>query len=112
VVTVIAILTLVEHISGVSFGIDTLILNRPWGQRASAAPMRMGLPASTSFTILGIALLLATSFARRARQIASVLAVAPVGIASMSLVGYLFGADQLFGIARLTVIALQSCMML
>ena len=35
-------LTLVEHATGLNLRIDTLLLERPWGQNAAAAPMRMG----------------------------------------------------------------------
>jgi PAS domain S-box-containing protein len=98
-------LTLLQHITGADFGIDTLILSRPWGQTAAAAPMRMGPPASTSFAILGTSLILSTA-GGRLRRIASWLGLATIGIASLSLAGYWFGADQLFGVARFTGIAL------
>jgi PAS domain S-box-containing protein len=104
-------LTLFEHISGINLGIDTLLIERPWGQRAATAPMRMGLPASTSFVILGLALLFAT-LGDRWRRIASVLAVLPLCIASLSLTGYWFGADQLFVVPRFTGIAWQTSTML
>jgi hypothetical protein len=100
-------LTLLEHIAGLNLGIDTLLFVRAWGQRASAAPMRMGLPASTSYFIFGVALLLATS-GRRLRRVASACAITLMGIASLSVVGYAFGADQLFGVSRLTGIALPT----
>src|SRR5262245_65938291 len=60
-------LTLVEHVAGVDLGIDTLLLERSWGQAAAAAPMRMGPPASLSFLMIGAALALSGS-GTRARQ--------------------------------------------
>ncbi len=104
-------LTLVQHLTGLNLGIDTLLIDRPWGQRAATSPMRMGPPASTSFLILGAALIM-TTFRARARWLASVLALLPVAIASLSLTGYWFGADQLFGVARFTGIAWQTSTML
>jgi PAS domain S-box-containing protein len=100
-------LTLVEHLAGVNFGIDTLLFERAWGQRAAMAPMRMGPPASTSYLISGTGLLLAT-YGTRGRRIAAALGIVVVAIASLSLIGYWFGADQLFGVARFTGIALQT----
>jgi PAS domain S-box-containing protein len=100
-------LTLLEHLTGVTLGIDTLLFESQWGQRAAAAPMRMGPPASTSYLIIGAGLLLATA-APPARRVASALAVVIAGIAALSLVGYGFGADQLFGVARVTGIAYQT----
>lgn len=107
IVMVISGLTLAEHITGINFGIDTLLFERPWGQTAATAPMRMGPPASMSFFSLGIALTLATLGAR-ARLMATTLAILTAAVASLSLVGYFFNADQLFGIARYTGIALNT----
>ncbi len=100
-------LTLLEHLASVNLGIDTLLFHRSWGQRAAVAPMRMGPPASTSYLIIGTGLVLATD-GPRGRRFASALAIAIVGIASLSLVGYWFGADYLFGAARFTGIAFQT----
>ncbi len=109
-VIVIAGLTFSEHLFGWNLGIDTLLVKQQWGQTAAVAPMRMGPPASISFAILGVALYLATTNTR-GRQIASSLAVLPVAIASLSLAGYWFRADELFGIARYTGIAFQTSTM-
>lgn len=100
-------LTLLQHVTGANFGIDTLLSDRPWGQRAATAPLRMGPPASSSYLVIGVALILATSGARR-RGMASALAIVVLGIATLSLVGYWFHADQLFGVARFTGIAFQT----
>ncbi len=110
IVILLAGFTAVEHISGVNFGIDTLLVDRPWGQRAALSPMRMGPPACAAFLILGVSLLLA-SRGPRARSIASRLAIVPVLIALLSVTGYWFGANQLFGIARFTAIAFQTSTM-
>jgi signal transduction histidine kinase len=106
-VAVVAALTIFELVTSVNLGIDTLLFNRPWGQRASTAPMRMGPPASMSFFILSVALILST-YGVPARRIASGMATSVVAIASLSLIGYWFGADKLFGIARITGIAWQT----
>lgn len=99
--------TLFEHISGVNLGIDSLLFNRPWGQRAAASPNRMGPPASTSFLILGMALFLTTGDSRSRRQ-ALALANVPIAIASLSLIGYWFGSDRLYTVVHLTGIAFQT----
>ena len=100
-------LVLYQHLTGINMGIDTAILAREWGQKASAAPMRMGIPASISYLILGIAVFLA-SWNGFARRIASLLALGTVAVVSLSLMGYWFGADQLFGLAHYTAIAFQT----
>lgn len=100
-------LTLLQHVTGLNLGIDTLLLTREWGQTAAVSSMRMGPPAATSFTVLGLALVLATGSSEQ-RRIASALALLPSGIALLSLIGYLFGADQLFVLPRATGIARQT----
>ena len=99
-------LTLFEHIFHVNLGIDTLLFERPWGQRASISPMRMGLPASVSLLMLGSGLLLA-SLGFYQRRLASTLGLGVVAIVSLSIIGYWYGADQLFLVPRFTGIALQ-----
>jgi len=100
-------MTLLEHVTGASFGIDALIIERPWGQMAAAAPMRMGPPASLSFLLAGTALLLAT-LGPRARACAAGLGAAVVAIGTLSLTGHLYGASEMYTLPRLTGIAMQT----
>jgi signal transduction histidine kinase/CheY-like chemotaxis protein len=95
----------------VNLGIDTLLFERDWGQRASAAPMRMGLPAAISFVFVGISLALAT-YGNTARKTAAAFALGVAGITSLSMIGYWYDADQLFLIPRYTGIAWQTSSML
>ncbi len=104
-------MSLFQHITGVNLGIDEFLFKGDWGQAAATSPMRIGPPASVSFLILGTALILA-AFGSRFRRVASVLAVFPVAVASLSLVGYWFGANQLFGIGRYTGIAWQTAVLI
>ena len=111
IVAVVGGLTLVEHVTGIDLGIDTLLFDRPWGQSAAAAPMRIGPPASISYLIIGTALLLA-NFGPRARGASAAMGVVVTAIAMLSLIGYLYGAHQMFTIPRLTGIAMQTASMI
>jgi PAS domain S-box-containing protein len=104
-------LTLVEHLTGIDLGIDTLLIARTWGQGAAAAPMRIGPPASTSFLVLGTALVL-LGRALRARGVAAACGVLVVATAALSLTGYLYGAKQMYTVPWVTGIALQTASML
>ena len=105
-------LTLVEHLSGIDLGIDTLVIaDRPWGQFAAAAPMRMGPPASLSFCMIAAALMLG-GVAPRARRLGAGLGVAVFAIATLSLSGHLYGAQQMYTLPRLTGIAFQTASVL
>jgi PAS domain S-box-containing protein len=104
----IGLATLVEHAWGVDLGIDALFtFGRPWASTATVAPGRMGPPASTSWSLLGIGLLAALG-ERRARQTAAALGLAAVTIGALSFIGYLFGANPLYAVAPLTAIALPT----
>lgn len=96
--------TLFEHLSGINLGIDEILFKGTWGQTAATAPNRMGVPASVSYLILGAAISM-SSRTWRCRCLASGLAVLPLAIGLLAIVGYWFGASQLFGVARFTAIA-------
>jgi hypothetical protein len=104
-------LTLGEHLSGINFGLDTLLSERNWGQAAAASPMRMGPPASTAFLLAGAALVLLNR-GLRARRMSAVLAMVVVTIPMLSLIGYLYGAAQMYTIPSLTGISLQTASVL
>lgn len=103
--------TLFEHVSGIDLGIDQWFIRAPWGIRAAMAPGRPGPPAALSFTLLGLALVLLTSGVK-ARRAVPALGIFVTGLASLSLIGYLFGADPLYAVARFTGIAMQSATMI
>ena len=102
--------TLLEWITGVSFGIDSLLLfRREWGRVGVIVPGRMGPPGSLSWTLIGTALLLASLAKRPAwRRWVSVLALLSLMLGLISTVSYLYGASILHTMPRLTVIALQT----
>jgi len=105
-------MTFLEHLTGVDFGIDTLLFAaRPWGQYAAAAPMRMGPPASLGFALIGIALLLQT-FPDRARSVGAGLGVVVVVIGTLPLTGHLYGASQMYDVPGVTGIAMQTASVL
>ena len=71
VVALVGSLTLLQHLTGWNLGIDTLLFSEAPGAVATAAPNRMGPPASTSFVFLGVALVLTASGARARRWAAA-----------------------------------------
>jgi len=99
--------TLVEHIGRLDIGIDQLFATEPPGALGVVGPNRMGPPASFCFTLLGTALLLLTRSrsAARFRATHQSLAVAAAVTALVPIAGYLYGANELYGIARYTGIA-------
>ena len=102
---------LFEHATGIDLGIDGLLtFDRTWGQRGVLVPGRMGPPASTSWTLIGSSILAASVFRRgtKARSVALILAWVAASVAAFSLVGYLYDAELLYTLPRLTIIAAQT----
>jgi PAS domain S-box-containing protein len=104
-------LTLFEHVSGLSLGIDTLLFDEPLNARATVAPGRMGPPASICFTLIGIALVIRT---RRTPyyRVAIGMAITVLIIAQLSLTGHLYGADAMYSVPRFSGIAMQTATIL
>jgi len=109
-VLLIAAATIFENLAGVDLGIDTLLMfDRDWGSRATLAPGRMGPPGSLSWTLIGAALMLTSLGGVNARRrMVPVIGLVVCGIASLALMGYLFGADTLYTLPKLTAIAFQT----
>ena len=107
VVLAVGALTLVEHVASVDLGLDQLLATEPPGAAGVVRPNRMGPPASFSLTLLGTALLLLARSRPSARLRAAhqPLAVAAGVTALIPTIGYLYGANQLYGLARYTGIA-------
>ncbi|HEX5042332.1 MAG TPA: ATP-binding protein [Candidatus Polarisedimenticolaceae bacterium] len=103
-------LTLAEHVLRMDLGIDTLLFDEPPGAVATMAPGRMGPPASLSFLLLGLGLCLGGG-TPRARRAASAIGTVVLALAALSLVGYLYGVRELYGLARVTGISFQMATM-
>jgi signal transduction histidine kinase len=103
-------LTLSEHLAGWNLGIDELLFTEAPGAAATASPNRMGLNASTSLLLDGLALFYLARGGPRGATIAQALAVVSLSLAAVPIAGYLYGAEQLYGIARYTGIALHTAL--
>ena len=99
-----------EYASGIDLGIDGLFLfGRTWGRSGVIVPGRMGPPGALSWTMLGLSIVLASIRSRQwPRAVAPSLALVAMAIASLSLIGYLYGASDLYTLPRVTVIAFQT----
>ena len=107
VVLTLGALTLAEHLFGIDVGIDQILASEPPGAAGVLAPNRMGPPASLSFTLLGTALLFLSARhpGGRLRGAHQPRALATFLVALLPVVGYVYGASGLYGVARYTGIA-------
>jgi signal transduction histidine kinase len=101
-------LTLVEHLSGWDVGIDQLLFTEAPGAAATVSPNRMGPNASTNFVIAATALLLLARAGSRGIVAAQSLALIGLVPAMVAVAGYVYGAEQLYGLAAYTGIALHT----
>jgi PAS domain S-box-containing protein len=112
IVCALGAMTLSEHLVGWNLGIDALLFREPPGELATASPGRMGPPASTSFTLIGLALLLLEWRTRRNRSPSQGLAVVVAVIALLPLLGYVTRARELYSVASVTGIAFHTALSL
>jgi len=110
VAALIGFATFIEQIFLIDLRIDNLLIKDTGAQGATASPGRMGPPAATMLMLLGTSLVLLTA-SPAARRVATALGLIVLAIVSLSLTGYIFGADQLYSIPRLTGIAFQTSTM-
>jgi signal transduction histidine kinase/ActR/RegA family two-component response regulator len=101
---------LFQSASGIDLGIDGLFLfGRTWGDTRVVVPGRMGPPGAMSWLLIGLAIVLASIRSRPwPRAVAPAVALFATAIASLSLIGYLYGASALYTVPALTAIALQT----
>jgi PAS domain S-box-containing protein len=102
--------TFCEHLLGWNLGIDQLLAREPAGAAATSSPGRMGLPASVSFLLIGTGLLfLSRDEDRRSRHEPFALLAGLLNL--LALVGYLYGASELYAVAKWTGIAWPTALM-
>ncbi|ACB76214.1 ATP-binding protein [Opitutus terrae] len=105
-------LTLVEHLTGVSFGIDQWLFTELPGAPGTTAPGRMGPPASICFLLGGLALALLDAPERRQRLLAQLFALVVCCIGVVPIIGYLYGMDRLYAVPKYTGTALPTAVAL
>jgi signal transduction histidine kinase len=109
VVAIVALLTLLQHLLPVDFGIDMLLYPEPPGSPATAAPNRMGVPASVCFALLGTTLCL-LALGRRRQRLAIAFCLLVFALGMLSLTGYWYDAEAIYALPRLTAIASQTAL--
>jgi PAS domain S-box-containing protein len=117
IVAALGISAITQTAAGINLGIDTLLMfGRDWGQLGTVSPGRMGIPGAVSWSLLGTAIVLSAvslrsqnvGRPRMSGEAAVVLALVALSISLLSLIGYLYGAEALYMIPRVTVIAVQT----
>lgn len=112
-VGVLGVLNLTQYVIGTDLGFNhQLLFGRDWGRGATVAPGRIGPPASLSFVLIGLSLVLLGTRSASARRCAPGLALLVVLLMMFSLLGYLFGARDFYAIPWLSAISFPTATML
>ncbi len=107
------LLSLLQYISGIDFGFNhQLLFGREWGSGATMAPGRFGPPASISFLLIGIALMLRSTNRDALHRAVPAIALVVVLFMTFSLLGYLFDARNFYAIPGFSAISLPSASVL
>ena len=109
IVTLLGLLTLGEYIFDLNLGIDQLLYGDLQTPIASY-PGRMSITTALNFSLLGIALLLMDLKANRGVRLAHFLALIAGAIASIALIGYLYGVESLYSVGAFSSMALHTAL--
>ena len=103
--TVIAGLTLLEHLLDVDFGIDQFLAREQPGALGVLYPNRMGPPGAVSFTLCGIGIFFLLQGKRGAIRVAQFLGFILCLLGLMGLLGYIYKVEGFYAAPRMTAIA-------
>ena len=104
----IGLATMLQHLFGWDLGIDQALFHESAGEAATSSPNRMGPPASLSLPLIGLSYLFMDARSRRGQRISQVSALLALVIATIPILGYVYGVRELYGIASFTGIALPT----
>ncbi len=109
--------TIFQIVSDIDLGVNTYFtFGHEWGRGGVLVPGRMGTPGAVSLTIIGLAIVLVSLYgpkktgerSKRLRLTAIVLCLVTLTVSTLSMTGYFYGAEVLYTLPRLTVIAVQT----
>ncbi|MFN2563981.1 MAG: sensor histidine kinase [Gemmatimonadaceae bacterium] len=104
------LLTFVERVFGWDFGIDLLLFPDGLRRQPYRPPGRMATNSTVCFALAGGALLLTDVETRRGWRPAQILAAFGLAIASLALMGHLYGARPLYAIDRAAGMAVPTAL--
>ncbi|HEY4612291.1 MAG TPA: ATP-binding protein, partial [Bacteroidota bacterium] len=108
IVAIIALLTFSEYVVGWDLGIDQLFALEAPDAIATSSPGRMAPATTINFFSLASVLFLAESKRQPARRIALVLNHVVALISFLSVVGYLYGVEALYGVFSYATMAVHT----
>ena len=108
IVALIGLLTLIQYLAGLDFGIDQLLWTEPAGAVGTSHLGRMAPNTALNFLLIGLALFLLDVETRRGYRPAQFLILIEGIISLLALLGYIYGLTALYGLPEFTKMALHT----
>jgi hypothetical protein len=103
--------TLVEYLFGFDAGIDKLLFRNALLATKVPFPGRMAHVTGLEFIVLGIALALLNAESLRGQRLSRIFAVVGTLIGLIAIVGYAYGAEELYKISTFSSVALHTALL-
>jgi len=110
VVAAVSLMIFSQFVFGWNLGVDELLFIDPPGAVNTSSPGRMAPNTALAFVLLSLALVRLDAPSRRRYRLPNVLALIAGAAALLALVGYATGVVSLYGVSRLTQMAVPTAM--
>ncbi|HKN88314.1 MAG TPA: ATP-binding protein [Nitrospiraceae bacterium] len=110
-VSAIGSVTLCQYVSGLDFGIDTLLFHVPPRNLTDLYPARMSIEGAFNFALIGLALVALDRPAIRGIILAEQLTLPPFFVSILAIIGYLYSQQSLYKIGPYTAFSLPSSLL-
>lgn len=108
---VVALLTLAQHVSGVDFGIDELLMQQSSTAADTARPGRMSAAGAAAFVLLAAAILMQYFGNDVGRILAALMALLTAALSAAVVLGYLHDVRLLYSIGPVSSMALHTAVL-
>ncbi|WP_052374120.1 sensor histidine kinase [Methanobacterium sp. SMA-27] len=112
IVTLIGILTLIEYLFAINLGIDQILFKELPGALYASSPNRMALAVAVAFILIGPSLLFLSKNTPKTVNGSQIMALIVVFVVALPLIGFLYGASQLYYIPNFTGVAIYAVLLL
>jgi hypothetical protein len=112
IVTLIGLLTLIEYLFAINLGIDQILFKELPGALYASSPNRMALTVAAAFILIGPSLLFLSKNTPKTVNWSQIMALITVFVVALPLIGFLYGAPQLYLIPNFSGVAIYAVLLL
>lgn len=112
IVTVVGLLTLIEHLTGINFGIDQILFNEIPGALNTSSPNRMAFTVALNLVLVGSAILVIDKNIKIGWPLFQLIIIVEGLMTFLAGLGYLYGASNLYMVYNYTGMAIYAALIL